>query len=256
MATSEASMMATARSPAGMSIETRMAAICLAIAVIGFLPTYWAPLARGELNRPPLIHLHGAAFFAWPLLLFWQGRLADQGRLLSHRAWGLLGISLATSMVFLGLFGAIDTATGRAARGSDVYGRMQMIVPVSAMLAFTVFVALALYFARRTALHRRLMVLATISLLGAPLARLIVFAAGVKIVPGGTPPPIEVSLVPGLAVTLVALSVLLWDWRSRGLVNPTYAWGLVGLVTLALLRVPLAKTSLWQDIAGGLMQLG
>ena len=40
-----------------------MAAVCAAVAILGFAPTYWAPMITGKLTTPPVIHLHGAVFF-------------------------------------------------------------------------------------------------------------------------------------------------------------------------------------------------
>ena len=40
-----------------------MAAVCLAVGFVGFLPTYWMPLFRGTLDLPPLPHLHALFFY-------------------------------------------------------------------------------------------------------------------------------------------------------------------------------------------------
>ena len=72
-----------------------MAVVCALVAIGGFAPTYWLQLAARTFVRPPLFHLHGALFTAWTLLLLSQTILAVQGRLDHHRAWGLVGISLA-----------------------------------------------------------------------------------------------------------------------------------------------------------------
>ncbi len=39
-----------------------MAVVFAVVAVLGFAPTYWLPLARGTLKVPPITHLH-ALFF-------------------------------------------------------------------------------------------------------------------------------------------------------------------------------------------------
>ncbi len=75
-----------------------MAIACAVIAFAGFAPTYWIPLLSGKLNAHPIIHLHGAIFFAWSLFLVHQTWLATSGRIRSHRANGLIGVSLATAM--------------------------------------------------------------------------------------------------------------------------------------------------------------
>jgi hypothetical protein len=88
-----------------------MAAACLVVAFAGFAPTYWLQLAPGTFIGTPLLHLHGLLFSAWPLYLLLQTTLAARGRVGRHRAWGLLGISLATAMVFVGFAIANDVVT-------------------------------------------------------------------------------------------------------------------------------------------------
>jgi hypothetical protein len=44
-----------------------LSATCLAIAVAGFMPTYWLQLAPGTFEGPPLLHLHAWLFSAWPV---------------------------------------------------------------------------------------------------------------------------------------------------------------------------------------------
>src|SRR5216683_1634767 len=75
-----------------------MAAACALVAFGGFAPTYWLQLPAGTFVGPPLLHLHGALFSAWTLLLLSQTVLAANGRLGHHRAWGLVGIALASAM--------------------------------------------------------------------------------------------------------------------------------------------------------------
>ena len=80
----------------------RMAATFVAIAVIGFAPTYWVPMARGTLSVPPIVHIHGLLFFGWTLLFWAQTSLAAGGRLARHRELGAAG-----SLCFSGHPGSI-----------------------------------------------------------------------------------------------------------------------------------------------------
>jgi hypothetical protein len=86
-----------------------MSAACLAVAFVGFLPTYWLQLPRSTFIGPPLLHLHAILFFGWILLLLSQTVLAARGQLKHHRAWGLAGVALASAMVVVGIAAAIYT---------------------------------------------------------------------------------------------------------------------------------------------------
>ena len=88
----------------------------------------------------------------------------------NHRAWGLVGISLATAMVCIGLAVAINGLTTSLAAGYGDPARAFFVVPVSGISLFAgFFVAATVSIQRsRPQAHKRLMLLATISLLPAP----------------------------------------------------------------------------------------
>lgn len=41
-----------------------MSGICLTIAVLGFMPTYFWPLAHGTFAAEPVVHIHGLILFS------------------------------------------------------------------------------------------------------------------------------------------------------------------------------------------------
>ena len=149
-----------------------MAAACAVVAFGGFAPTYWLQLPAGTFVGSPLVHIHGALFSSWTLLLLSQTLLVANGRLRNHRAWGLAGISLATAMVFMGLAAAIQTLTAGLRAGYGDHSRAFLILPVSGMVLFAGFFIAAIANIQRPEAHKRLMLLATITLLQAAMARI------------------------------------------------------------------------------------
>jgi hypothetical protein len=81
------------------------------LVAIGFARTYFlAGVFRAHL--PGLIvHIHGAAFTAWVLLLIAQVSLVSANRVDVHRKIGLAGFGLATLMVVLGFLAATNALT-------------------------------------------------------------------------------------------------------------------------------------------------
>ncbi len=77
----------------------RMALAFVAIAFLGFSPSYSAPIAAGNLEAPPIIHIHGALLFAWTLFSLAQTLRVGAGRTPSHHSWGMAGIALFTLMI-------------------------------------------------------------------------------------------------------------------------------------------------------------
>jgi len=230
-----------------------MAGIGVLIAFGLFAPTYWLQIPGGTFTGSPLLHLHGLLFSAWTLFFFSQTWLAAGGRIESHRAWGMLGVALATAMVFSGFATAILSMTHGIATGNAANARAFAIVPISAMAIFGAFVAAAIVRVRRPETHKRLMLLATLSILQAPLDR-IFFALQAGIAPGLRPgsvptPPPEATIPSGLITVALILVAVVYDWRTRGRPHAVYLVGGAIVVAAIFLRLPLSGTAAWQATA-------
>lgn len=219
-----------------------MAIAITLVVFVGFGRTYYLQFLSGgptaTVNgRPftPLIHLHGALFTAWTFLFIAQTALISVRRVSTHRTLGTLGVVLAASMVIVG----VSTAIAAAARGSAPAGvdpLVFMAVPFFDMVVFTTFVTTAVLRRRDRESHKRLMLLAFISLLGAPVARL----------PGvlGSGPFVAF----GLAFVFLVVAVI-YDLVSRRRVHPVYVWGGTLLVISVPLRLIISGTSAWHAFA-------
>ena len=237
-----------------------IAAISVLIAFGGFAETYWLQLLGGTfVGGGPLLHLHGALFSAWTLLLFSQTWLAAKGSLDHHRAWGLVGISLATALVFVGVATAIHSMTGRIPVDGDASRRF-LIVPITAIGGFAILFAAAIANINRPDWHKRFMLVATFSLLQAAVARIFFLATtggGPGARPGLAPaPPVTTSLAGGGVVDLLIVAGAIYDWRSRGKVHSAYLVGGAVMVALQLVRVPLSQTQGWLAFADSMARFG
>ncbi len=80
-----------------------MALLMLITVFVGFARTYYL---AGVFHAPLpslIIHVHGAAFSCWILLLVSQTSLVSAGRVDIHRRLGIAGFLLACLMVVLGV---------------------------------------------------------------------------------------------------------------------------------------------------------
>lgn len=235
-----------------------MAWVFVAVAFGGFFGTYWLQLANGTFRAgSPLLHLHGLLFSAWTLFFVSQTTLVANRKLRSHRSWGLLGISLATAMVFLGMAVAIAGTQERIGAGYGNAARAFFIVPVTAILPFGAFVAAAVANVRRPEWHKRFMLVATVSVLQAAVARFFFLAAtggGPGMRPGlAPPPPVERALTGAFATDLLIVAAMVHDWREDGRVHPAYWWGLGIMLAVQLGRTPFAYTEAWYRTADFLL---
>lgn len=230
-----------------------MAGACTLIAFGGFAPTYWLQLAPGTFIGSPLLHLHALLFSAWPVFFLLQTTFAALGRVGRHRAWGLLGISLATAMVLVGFAVADEVLAKRLAAGLGDRARAFHIVSTSMITLFGVFVVAAIASVTRPEIHKRLMLLATITMLPPAIARLF-FAVNVGIGAGlrpglGPPRTAESVLMAGFITDTLILAGMIYDVRTRGRVHPAYLIGGAIIVAVQVLRVPLSTTQGWYAIA-------
>jgi hypothetical protein len=228
-----------------------MAYACALVAFIGFTPTYWAPVVTGSFSGPPILHLHGLLFSTWMLFFITQTTLAAIGRVEHHRALGLFGIALAPAMLIVGIIAQLHSLKVGIADGLEVENRTFSIVPISIVIFFSCAVAVAIANIPRPETHKRLMLVATISILPPAIARLIAVMASLPIAPGH-PPPIAFSLIPSFLSDLLLIGAIFFDWNTRGRPHPTYLIAGGALVVLQVVRVPLGATPAWHAVTSWL----
>lgn len=213
-------------------------AIAIALTVFaGFARSYYLRSYFSSEALRPLLHLHGLVFTSWVVLLVTQTTLVAAHRVDLHRRLGIAGSVIAALMVLIGSV----TAVIRAGEGFTPPGGppplVFLAIPLGDMVVFASLVSLGIGFRRRPDLHKRLMLLATISLLPAPIARL-----PLSILSAGPPAFF------GLA-DLFLVPCLLFDLTTRGRLHRATAWGSLFIVASQPLRLLLSGTGSWLDIA-------
>ena len=213
-----------------------MAAAALVTVVAGFAPTYFL---RSVFDGPPLsptLELHGALFTAWMVLFLVQALLVAAKRTDVHRRLGVAGAVLAIAMLVVGPIVAISAAR----RGVSVPGGpppLQFLaIPLGDLVLFASLVGVGISLRRRSQVHKRLMLMATIGLLPPAIARLpYVGAAG----------PLAFF---GLTDLFVA-ACLVYDRVILGRVHPGFLWGAIAVVASQPLRLAVSATPYWLRFA-------
>ncbi|HXI05741.1 MAG: hypothetical protein ACRC1G_11245 [Bradyrhizobium sp.] len=230
-----------------------MALACAAVAFIGFTPTFFLPLAQGKLPPTPSILIHGIVFFAWSLYFVYQSWLPASGQTGRHRSVGIIGVSLATAMTIFGFAAGVSSMQRSAAIGQTDAGIAFSIVPWSGILFFAVVFAIGIAMVRRPDAHKRLMLLAGISILDAAVARWFLTFLAPPGPPG--PPPVAVTIPPAFVAYLLLVVAIVHDWRTRGRPHAVYVIGGIALVAVKLLNLPISETHAWHAFAGGILAL-
>ncbi len=158
-------------------------------------------------------------------------------------------------MFFVGLGMSMHSLKSSIEDGFEPAARAFTIVPVSGIVLFGILFALAIANVRDSDVHKRLMLVNTAGLLQAAAGRWFVLFLAPPRTPDVpvSPPPVFVTVMPGLVVDLLIVAAMIYDWRTRGRVHRVY-W-LAGGVTLAVqvLRVPLSQTSAWLQVTHWLL---
>ncbi len=237
------------------------AILCLAVAVLGFLPSFWMPLGSLRYGDNGLVLAHGLVFTAWPVLFLWQTIQVEGGRIANHRAWGLAGVSLATMMLLVGIATVESQLTQRLAFGYGDRARAFAIAPLSnVVLFFGLFVA-AVANVARPGWHKRLMMCASAVVLVPAFARVFMYLVDGR--PLG-PPPLnappglpEMVLRPAGLVLILMLGAATIDKRRRGgALHPAWVWGIGAFATISIGRIAAARTESWYAITDALVAFG
>jgi hypothetical protein len=226
----------------------------IALMVTGFHRFFFEGRAypNRELTPPirTLIIVHAAAMSGWMLVFLTQSILILSGKRRLHARLGKFAAVLAAAIVVLGLKLGVEAARvkppGLLTGGLDA--KQFLAIPVINVLLFGGFVTAGILYRRRAAVHRAMMLLATVAALAAALARIDTLSN----LYAGT----VWERVWGPYFATVVLAALFLGIKSilrRSLDRP-YAIGSVVLASVFAANVQLATTPVWDSIASTLLR--
>ena len=196
-----------------------------ATAFIGFTFTYFSPMAAGAYPAvSPAIHVHGWSFFLWYILLPLQAILMAAGYPRLHYTLGGASLLLATIMTITGLLVA-SVRIEHALTAGDALGALWEkfgLVITSTLLLFVGFYIAAIVNRRRPDVHKRFMIMASASALGAATFRIIVASGGYYWL--ATPAWVMPTAI--LIPNMFIVAGILYDLSNRRSVHPAYSVGL------------------------------
>jgi hypothetical protein len=221
-----------------------LAAVLFTVIIfVGFARTYYLKFA---FDAPPvpglLVHVHGLLMTIWVGYFVSQVYLIRSKNAKMHMKAGVIGVVLAVAVIVVGFFTAV--ASGKFASTSAPPGIPPlsfMIVPLADLVIFAIFFSGAIYYRKRPANHKRLMLLTVINFLPPALARI----------------PVEAIQSSGPLFffgfpTVLALAFVTYDtWRNRKL-NKLFLAGAILLIISYPLRLILSATDVWVGFASWL----
>lgn len=206
-----------------------MSSIFLAVALIGFARSFYFRSYFGFPELPTHLYVHGAALTAWFVLAFTQPWLIKFRRTDVHRKLGYLGLSIAVFVVASGVWtlfmrdvSEIDDFPTRAAGN------------LASLLMFSICFTLGVIYRRKPAVHKRLMLIASLPLLAPALDRFVripVFYDFFGPLLSWFPAPTEIAFAT-LTFLMLLLSVVINDLISERRVLPGTYWGLISILII------------------------
>jgi hypothetical protein len=144
-----------------------MSALFFAVVVLGFSRSFYLKSAFDFPALPTHLHFHGIALTSWFALALIQPWLIKNRSIGLHRKLGVFGVMLAVGVVLTGIW----TLALRDAPEIDEYPA-RAAGNLASLLMFSSCVSFGLFFRKKSEMHKRLMLLASIPILAPALDRL------------------------------------------------------------------------------------
>jgi hypothetical protein len=236
---------------------TVMSAVVLLLVVIGFVPTFYL---RPIFDVPPIpayLYLHGLIMTIWFVWFVGQSFLVSAGLVTRHRQFGRLGAIFGVVVVVGSLMASLGFASRVASRGlgfdadASVLGVGVTGLTVAAfisyvvwgniasLLSFATFLLAAVVLRRRPQAHKRLMLLASISIIGPALARILRW----PVFSGIQGPAIQLVMWSSLVLALAV-----HDLISRRRLHPATVFGALLLVLTNYVGVVVGGSAVGQTL--------
>ncbi len=200
---------------------------------VGIASGFAADLPHFLAQTPPaslVIHLHALVFVAWLVILTAQIALVNRDRVDLHMKLGRLAVVWVGLMLVLG---AAASLTARAQYDATSRHPGALIaVNIADLGGFGVLTLVALAFRGQSAIHKRLMLLASVSLADPGFYRLLLAVQGVtgSLIPQASDATTRfVEIFYGNILIIGGMTI--WDLVRRGRLHPAFVAGAVGLLS-------------------------
>ncbi len=202
--------------------------VMVAVFLAGFSQTVPGDFAPTP-GLPLLLHLHGAVFTCWVVLMVAQPALVTAGDIRRHRQLGVAGAVLAGAMVIMGVAATLF---------SIGHHRVPIFFPKGVFLVMNIMdvavfgglVVAAIRLRHRPDWHKRLMMSASAAILGPGLGRFLPMDSFGAFAP----------LVLFLVNDLILLAGPAADLVVRRRIHPAYGWAVAAIVLMEVAIGPLA----------------
>ncbi len=234
--------------------------LIIVLVFFGFYKSYFSVIFE---PRAPVIHIHFVLMVLWIALLITQPFLIKYKKRSLHRKLGKISyiiVPLALITGFLVMrysfyFSFNDklekSTTSGNVLSSDTISRSvadNMGLPFFYLLWFGAFYALAIINRKKSALHARYMMAASLSLLGPTVDRIIFFVFGLEKFPGGIP----IESLAFLIADIILITMLIKDYQAKRSVKTLFICLSIYIIG-QVMYFTLPGTTVWQNVIISIM---
>jgi hypothetical protein len=230
--------------PGRRSSGVRIAQTSIALVLAGFAKTFFVRPLFTDVPLPSLAIVHGIVMALWLALFALQAWLVAHRRVALHRTVGVAGAILTPLVLVLAVAMAIDAMRAGHTPVPQVTPQQFLAIPLFNIVAFAGLAGGGLLLRNHRETHRRLMLLALLSVLPPAIARI--------------PQSLDVlraaSLFLAIGVeALLVIACVLRDVRVHRRLHPVWILGGIPAVGCLPLALAVSHTAWWQRFAAGLM---
>lgn len=205
------------------------------------------PALQGDLPpAPPVVHLHGAVFVTWMLLLLTQSALVCGGNVKLHRSLGTWGIAHATAVLIMGAMIQLVASRSGMDAGRDP-GTDGLYLGMLAVLAFGIMFIGAIRNVRRPQVHKPLICFAMLPVLPPGVNRFWYNALGLD-------DPIPTFWL-YLTLWSMAGALLIYEWRSTNKIGKWSLFGAGWILVQGLVHESVVGTEGFHEFARALLEM-
>jgi len=211
------------------------------LVLLGYFRTYYfsaffdvQPIANA------LVHAHGIVMSLWVVYFVAQVALVRSKNIKLHMTLGMVGIALAVIVVVVGMATAYDSQIVRRSAPPGLDPHSFFIIPVGDMVLFVLYFAGAIWYRKRPAEHKTLMLMTAINFVPPALAR-------IPFIPG----PFIIWWAFGVS-SVIAVICLIWHSRKHGKINKVFLAAVIIFIIALPLRLIISNTQVWLGFVGWL----
>jgi hypothetical protein len=222
----------------GVSFYFQISFVLAILIVFGFAHSLVPRLLKAPYSIPLSLTVHISLFTAWLILLLIQCGLIRADCLKTHRSLGLASLVIGIMLPVAGVWVTLQMGVIHQQRHDS--SSSGIIFPLSDMLHFVPLYGLAMLWRRHPAYHKRLIILATITLSRAAYFRY--------------PPFLHPNLWVLFAEDVLILVCVVRDLVVERRIHTVYRVAFPVLAAAQMLEIGIVGTEIWQQMADEILR--